>query len=82
MDVFRRRGFILRFVSLHLLYRCFSLGSSDSDQVSSTGYGKIGFDRRFRVYQIEDFGETIRTYKRTESGEIVDSQVLAGKGLS
>ena len=29
------------------------------------------FDRRFRVYDISDFGETIRTYKRTEHDEIL-----------
>lgn len=38
------------------------------------------FDRRFRIYDISDFGETIKTYKRTESGEIMDAQVLVGKG--
>lgn len=37
------------------------------------------FDRRFRIYQISDFGETIGTYKRTEHGEIVDKMVLVGK---
>lgn len=36
------------------------------------------FDRRFRIYDISDFGETITTYKRTESGEIMDKQVLSG----
>ncbi|KAG6866553.1 hypothetical protein C0991_002038 [Blastosporella zonata] len=38
------------------------------------------FDRRFRIYEISDYGETIRTYKRTEKGEIVDDMILAGKG--
>lgn len=38
------------------------------------------FDRRFRFYEISDFGETIKTYKRTEQDEIVDEMVLAGKG--
>lgn len=38
------------------------------------------FDRRFRIYDISDFGETIRTYKRTEKDEILDEMVLAGKG--
>ena len=38
------------------------------------------FDRRFRVYDISDFGETIRTYKRTEHDEIIDDMILAGKG--
>ncbi|KAF8159653.1 Metallo-dependent phosphatase-like protein [Crassisporium funariophilum] len=53
---------------------CFGGGGSYS------GYGRIGFDRRFRVYDISDYGETIRTYKRTEKDEIVDEMVLAGKG--
>lgn len=47
-------------------------------------YGKLNvscrFDRRFRVYDISDYGETIRTYKRTEKDEIVDDMILAGKG--
>ncbi|EDR14080.1 uncharacterized protein LACBIDRAFT_244580 [Laccaria bicolor S238N-H82] len=53
---------------------CFGGGGSYS------GYGKIGFDRRFRVYDISDYGETIRTYKRTEKDDIVDDMILAGKG--
>ena len=47
---------------------------------SYSGYGKIGFDRRFRVYDVSDYGETIRTYKRTEKDEILDEMVLIGKG--
>lgn len=40
------------------------------------------FDRRFRVYDISDYGETIRTYKRTEHDEILDELVLAGRGAA
>lgn len=47
---------------------------------SYSGYGKIGFDRRFRVYDILDYGESIKTYKRTDKDEIVDEMVLVGKG--
>lgn len=47
---------------------------------SYSGYGKVGFDRRFRIYDISDYGETIRTYKRTEHDEIVDEMVVAGRG--
>ncbi len=47
---------------------------------SYSGYGKVGFDRRFRIYDISDYGETIRTYKRTEADEVVDDMVLAGRG--
>ncbi|KIK09009.1 hypothetical protein K443DRAFT_672049 [Laccaria amethystina LaAM-08-1] len=56
------------------VWLCFGGGGSYS------GYGKLGFDRRFRVYDISDYGETIRTYKRTEKDEIVDDMILAGKG--
>jgi hypothetical protein len=38
------------------------------------------FDRRFRIYDISDYGETITTYKRTEHDVIVDREVLAGHG--
>lgn len=53
---------------------CFDGGSSFS------GYGKVGFDRRVRLYQLKDYGETIETYKRLSSGDIVDRQVLVGEG--
>ncbi|KAH9926297.1 Metallo-dependent phosphatase [Epithele typhae] len=56
------------------VWLCFGGGGSYS------GYGKAGFDRRFRVYDVSDFGETIRTYKRTEHDEIVDDMILAGRG--
>ncbi|KAJ3496764.1 hypothetical protein NLJ89_g10439 [Agrocybe chaxingu] len=55
------------------VWLCFGGGGSYS------GYGKVGFDRRFRIYDISDFGETIRTYKRTEKDEIVDDMILAGR---
>ncbi|KAG8961718.1 hypothetical protein FRC03_005045, partial [Tulasnella sp. 419] len=58
------------------VWMCFGGGSSFS------GYGKIGFDRRFRVYEVSDYGETVRTYKRTEKGEIVGDYVLSGKGAA
>ncbi|KAI0072805.1 Metallo-dependent phosphatase [Panus rudis PR-1116 ss-1] len=56
------------------VWMCFGGGGSYS------GYGKIGFDRRFRLYDISDYGETIRTYKRTEHDEIVDDMILVGNG--
>ncbi|THH27295.1 hypothetical protein EUX98_g6887 [Antrodiella citrinella] len=56
------------------IWNCFGGGGSYS------GYGKTSFDRRFRVYDISDYGETIRTYKRTEHDEIVDDMTLVGKG--
>ncbi|KAF9478252.1 phosphatase DCR2 [Pholiota conissans] len=56
------------------VWLCFGGGGSYS------GYGKIGFDRRFRIYDISDYGETIKTYKRTEHDEVIDHMVLAGNG--
>ncbi|KZT07407.1 Metallo-dependent phosphatase [Laetiporus sulphureus 93-53] len=56
------------------VWLCFGGGGSYS------GYGRVGFDRRFRIFDISDYGETIRTYKRTENDEIVDEMVLAGRG--
>lgn len=53
---------------------------SHSHDRSYSGYGKIGFDRRVRIYDISEYGETIRTYKRTDHDEIVDEMVLSGRG--
>jgi hypothetical protein len=47
---------------------------------SYSGYGKVGFDRRFRVYDVAEYGERVETYKRTEHGDIVDREVLVGRG--
>jgi len=38
------------------------------------------FDRRFRIFDISDYGETIKTWKRTEHDDIVDEMILAGPG--
>ncbi|KAF9266823.1 Metallo-dependent phosphatase [Marasmius fiardii PR-910] len=56
------------------VWMCFGGGGSYS------GYGKIGFDRRFRVYDISDYGETITTYKRTEADGVINELVLTGHG--
>nr|VWO97910.1 Zn(2)-C6 fungal-type domain-containing protein [Ganoderma boninense] len=56
------------------VWLCFGGGGSYS------GYSKIGFDRRFRIYDISEYGETIRTYKRTENNEVLDDMVLVGHG--
>ena len=40
------------------------------------------FDRRFRIYEMSDYGETIRTYKRLADEEVVDEMALAGQGAS
>ena len=46
---------------------------------SYSGFGKVGSDRRFRIFYI--YGETIRTYKRTEHDEILDQMSLVGDGF-
>lgn len=56
------------------VWMCFDGGSSFS------GYGKPDFDRRVRVYNVSGWGETITTYKRLTTGEIIDQQVLVGEG--
>jgi hypothetical protein len=56
------------------IWLCFGGGGSYS------GYGKIGFDRRFRIYDISDYGETISTYKVTEHDVVFDDMILAGSG--
>lgn len=49
---------------------CFGGGGSFS------GYGEVGRDRRFRSYEISDYGETVVTWKRTEHNVVVDRQLL------
>ncbi|KAJ1306702.1 hypothetical protein OPQ81_007694 [Rhizoctonia solani] len=56
------------------VWTCFSGGSSYA------GYGKVGFDRRFRIFQISQYGEKIETYKRTDKGKVIDRMVLVGEG--
>ncbi|KAK4055185.1 Phosphatase dcr2 [Microbotryomycetes sp. JL201] len=54
---------------------CFGGGGSYS------GYGKPGgdFKRRFRVYSLADYGETIETYHLHDDMSIVDRAVLVGE---
>ncbi|KAI0271916.1 Metallo-dependent phosphatase [Russula aff. rugulosa BPL654] len=56
------------------VWLCFGGGGSFA------GYGKVGFDRRFRIYEMSDYGETIRTYKRLADEQVVDEMALAGRG--
>lgn len=56
------------------VWMCFDGGSSYS------GYGRAGFDRRVRIYNISQWGETIATYKRLTTGRLLDQQVLVGQG--
>jgi hypothetical protein len=58
------------------VWLCFGGGGSYS------GYSKIGFDRRFRIYDISQYGESISTYKRTEKDEVLDHMILAGPGAA
>ncbi len=59
---------------VHGVWMCFNGGSSYA------GYGDRGFERRVRVYNVSDWGETISTYKRLANGEVIDRQVLVGEG--
>lgn len=56
------------------VWNCFGGGSSFS------GYGKEGFERRMRVFEISDWGEKVETYKLTDSKKVVDKTVLVGEG--
>ncbi|KAF7982612.1 hypothetical protein HWV62_27650 [Athelia sp. TMB] len=58
------------------LWQCFGGGGSYSAR------GRVGFDRRFRIYDISDYGETIWTYKHTENDVILDRLQLAGRGAA
>lgn len=44
------------------VWNCFAGGSSYS------GYSEKGFDRRIRVFQVSDYGETISTYNVGPAG--------------
>jgi hypothetical protein len=76
MDVLRWRG-VRPFFPIDYSY-------ADQCSVSSSysGYGKVGFDRRFRIYDISDYGETITSWKRTEHDDIIDKMILAGHGAA
>ncbi|KAH7335387.1 Metallo-dependent phosphatase [Rhizoctonia solani] len=58
------------------VWTCFGGGGSYA------GYGKLGFDRRFRIFQISQYGEKIETHKRTDKGKIIDKMVLVGEGAA
>lgn len=49
---------------------------------SYDAYGNMDFDRRVRVYEISDFGETVITWKRTEHDEVIEKQLLVSDGQS
>jgi hypothetical protein len=41
---------------------------------------KFGFDRRLRIFDISDYGATIRAWKRMEHEEILVDMVLVSDG--
>lgn len=36
------------------------------------------FERRFRIFDLAEYGEKISTYKHTESGQTIDQMDLVG----
>ncbi|GAA5994112.1 hypothetical protein JCM5350_008099 [Sporobolomyces pararoseus] len=56
------------------VWQCFGGGGTYS------GYGIGTFPRRFRVYQLSDFGEKIETWQLLDTREVINHAVLAGEG--
>ncbi|GAA5870341.1 hypothetical protein JCM16303_001969 [Sporobolomyces ruberrimus] len=56
------------------VWQCFGGGGTYS------GYGKGFFPRRFRVFALSDFGETITTYQMLDTKEIINHAILVGRG--
>ncbi|KAI5480013.1 phosphatase dcr2 [Pseudohyphozyma bogoriensis] len=56
------------------VWMCFGGGGSYS------GYGRAGFARRMRVYEVSEYGEKIETYKLLDTKKKIDQMVLAGTG--
>ncbi|GAA95593.1 uncharacterized protein L969DRAFT_101695 [Mixia osmundae IAM 14324] len=54
------------------IWMCFSGGSSYS------GYGAFGFDKRVRVFDVSDYGETIKTWKFLDLRESQKTAELTG----
>jgi hypothetical protein len=81
-----RKVSVLRVVlSLIVQFICWIRESWVCSRTISRCFGSIWngyhrFDRRFRIYEISDFGETIRTYKRLANEEFVDAMALTGRG--
>lgn len=44
-----------------------------------SAYGKSGFARRVRVYDLSQYGERIETYKLLDTLERIDRTVLVGE---
>ena len=56
------------------VWLCFGGGGSFS------GYGKGGFARRMRVYEVSEYGEKVETWKLLDSGETTEKTILLGEG--
>ncbi|GAA5859682.1 hypothetical protein JCM1840_006407 [Sporobolomyces johnsonii] len=56
------------------VWECFGGGGTYS------GYGNETFARRFRVYQLSDYGERIETFQLLDTKERVNHAILVGEG--
>lgn len=56
------------------VWLCFGGGGSFS------GYGKGGFARRMRVYEVSEYGEKVETWKVLDTGEETERTILVGEG--
>ncbi|GAA6058690.1 hypothetical protein JCM10212_003378 [Sporobolomyces blumeae] len=56
------------------VWECFGGGGTYS------GYGNATFPRRFRVYQLSDYGERIETFQLLDTHERINNAILVGEG--
>ncbi|GAA5949069.1 hypothetical protein JCM21900_004848 [Sporobolomyces salmonicolor] len=56
------------------VWECFGGGATYS------GYGNSTFARRFRVYQLSDYGERIETFQLLDTKERINHAILVGEG--
>lgn len=52
---------------------------SDCSLLQFSGYGKSGFARRVRIFELSQYGERIETFKLLDTLERIDRTVLVGE---